>query len=133
MSRGARAGVAALAGVAGLSLAGCVGTPDYGPIGVKDNVYGYTDAAIEGGHSIRVVLPGSTPDPQLAYVYWNRRAQEICNGEVRRKQIHTAQQQVYDYNRLSGVFGDYVLEGYVWCGTPGGPELTPASSATAPS
>lgn len=135
MSRGARIAVAALAGLAGLSMGGCVGTPDYGPIGVNGNGYGYTDAAIEGGRSIRVILPGGTPDPQLAYVYWNRRAEEICNGDVRRKQIHTAQQQVYDYNRLSGVVGDYVLEGYVWCGPLARAEPAPATSApaTAPS
>lgn len=133
MTPGARVGVAVLAGVAGLSASGCVGTPDYGPIGLEGNVYGYTDAAIEGGHSIRVVLPGTTPDPQLAYVYWNRRAQEICDGAVSRKQIHTAQQQVYDYNRLSGVVGDYVLEGYVWCGAPSGPVPASPTPASTPS
>ena len=110
-----RAGAVALVGAAGLSLGGCFGTPDYGPVGLDGSPYGYSDAVIEGGHSIRVTLPGSTKDPQLAYVYWDRRAQEICDGAVLRKQIHTAQQQVWDYNRLSGVVGDFVLEGYVWC------------------
>lgn len=127
MSRRVKAGVAALMGVAGLSVGGCFGTPDYGPVGLNGSPYGYTDAAIEGGRSIRVVLPASTKDPQLAYVYWNRRAQEICNGAVLRKQIHTAQQQVWDYTRMHGVIGDYVLEGYVWCGDVPAPAAPAAS------
>lgn len=126
MSRYAKAGVAALVGVAGLSVGGCYGTPDYGPVGLKGNPYGYHDAPFQGGRSIRVTLPSSTRDPQLAYVYWNRRAEEICNGDVLRRQIHTAQRQVWDYNALSGVSGDYVLDGYVWCRTP------PAEAAPAP-
>lgn len=128
MTRWAKAGVAVVAGVSGLSVSGCFGTPDYGPIGANGSPYGYMDAAIEGGRSIRVILPGSTDDPQLAYAYWNRRAQEICSGAVLRKQIHTAQQQVLDYNRMNGVIGDYVLEGYVWCDAP----AEASSAPTAP-
>lgn len=127
MNQAIKAGVAALAVVAGLSLGGCYGTPGYGPAGLKGNPYGYTDAPIEGGRSIRVTLPSGTKDPQLAYTYWNRRAEEVCNGAVLRKQIHTAQRQVWDYNGMTGVSGDYVLEGYVWCDPAAGP--APASPA----
>lgn len=127
-----RTGVIALAAVAaGLSVASCYSTPDYAPAGTGGNPYGYTDAPVQGGaRSIRVTLPSSTQDPQLAYVYWNRRAEELCGGAVLRKQIHTAQRQLWDYNALSGVSGDYVLEGYVWCASstdtaPPAPAPTP--------
>lgn len=130
MKRPIRAGGVALAAAAGLSVGGCFGTPDYGPVGFNGSPYGYTDVTIQGGHSIRVTLPGSTKDPQLAYAYWNRRAEEICEGAILRRQIHTAQQQVWDYDRVNGVIGDYVLEGYVWCAAPAGAE--PALAAPAP-
>lgn len=118
MRRVVKAGVVAFAGVAGLAMGGCHGTPGYGPAGLNGNPYGYTDAPLEGGRSIRVTLPSATKDPQLAYTYWNRRAEEVCNGAILRKQIHTAQRQVWDYNGMTGVSGDYVLEGYVWCSGP---------------
>ena len=127
MSRLAKAGVA-LAAIAGLSLGGCVGTTAYGPMG-PNGVYGYSDTPIEGGgHAIRVVLPYHAKDPRIAYAHWNRRADEICNGAIQRKQIHTARQQVLpNYSRLNGIVGDYVLEGYVWCGAPAVPGPTPAA------
>jgi len=129
VKRPLRAGGLVLAAAAGLSVGGCFGTPDYAPAGFNGNPYGYSDVTIEGGHSIRVTLPGYTKDPQLAYAWWNRRAEEICNGAILRKQIHTAQQQVWDYDRMNGVIGDYVLEGYVWCGTPSAAaEPAPAAS-----
>lgn len=130
MSAQAKAG-AALAAVVGLSLAGC-GTTAYVPAG-PNSLYGYSDTPIEGGgHSIRVVLPYHAKDPQVAYAHWNRRAEEICDGAIARKQIHTAQQQVLpEYNRLSGVVGDYVLEGYVWCGSSAKAGAAPASPAPA--
>ena len=118
MRRAIKAGVTAFAGVAGLAVGGCHGTPGYGPAGLNGNPYGYTDAPLEGGRSIRVTLPSATKDPQLAYTYWNRRAEEVCNGAILRKQIHTAQRQVWDYNGMTGLSGDYVLEGYVWCRKP---------------
>jgi hypothetical protein len=126
LSRLAKAGVAALLGVAGLSIGGCASTA-YGPM--NGGVYGYSDTPIEcGGHSIRVVLPSHAEDPQVAYAHWNRRAEELCDGAIARKQIHTAQQQVLpNYNRLSGVVGDYVLEGYVWCGSSADAAPAPAA------
>ncbi len=116
MNRAVKAGVPAFAVVAGLAVGGCYSTPDYGPAGMNGNPYGFTETPIQGGGmSIRVTLPSSTKDPQLAYAYWNRRAEDLCHGSILRKQIHTAQRQVWDYNGMTGVSGDYVLEGYVWC------------------
>lgn len=130
MSRLAKAGVAALAGVAGLSVGGCLGSTAYGQAGLDDPIYGYSDTPIEGGHSVRVVMPFHVKDPQLAYAHWNRRALELCHGEIARKQIHTAQQLVIpEYNRLNGVVGDYLLEGFVWCGPAADAGSAPAAAA----
>ncbi|MFN3669495.1 MAG: hypothetical protein ACK4VY_09320 [Brevundimonas sp.] len=127
--RGRVAAVAVL-GLAGLSVGGCFGTPAYGPVG-PGSLYGYTDTAIEGGRSIRVTLPSYTDDPQIAYVYWNRRAEEVCNGAILRKQIHTARQHVgTDYSRMNGIIGDYVLEGYVWCDPSASGAAEPAVPVT---
>ena len=125
-----RAGAVALLGAAGLSLGGCLGTTAYVPMGAN-GVYGYSDTAIEGGgYSIRVVLPYHAQDPQVAYAHWNRRADEICNGAIKRKQIHTAQQQVLpNHNRMNGIVGDYVLEGYVWCEPAAEAGVAPAAPA----
>lgn len=133
MSRLARAALAALLGVAGLSVGGCFGSTAYGRIGVDDNVYGYSDSPIEGGYSIRVVMPFHVKDPRLAYTYWDRRALEVCNGAVARKQIHTAQQLVIpEYNRMNGIVGDYVLEGFAWCGPAADPGSAPVGSEPSP-
>lgn len=134
MSLPARAGVAALVSVAGLAVSGCMGSTAYGPVGRKNGFYGYSDSPIEGGgHSIRVSLPYHVKDPQLAYAYFDRRAEELCNGAIARKQIHTAQQAVLpQYNRLNGIVGDYYLEGYVWCGARSEAAAAPADAAPAP-
>jgi hypothetical protein len=134
MNRRIKAGVAVVVSVVGLSTGACYGTPAYVRIGEKGSPYGYTDApSVEGGHTIRVTFPYSSRDPELAYVYWNRRAAEICNGAIARKQIHTAQQTVmHAYNRMNGIVGDYLLEGYVWCETPGTPAGAPTAVTAAP-
>lgn len=104
----------------GPGLGGCVTDPGYAPMGGPDgSPYGYSDVLnVDGSHTIRVLLPASTRDPQNAYVYWNRRAEEICGGAPAGKTLHTAQRAVIfvDARSAQAVRGDYYLEGLARCG-----------------
>lgn len=123
--RTGRAGVSArvfavgLIAVGGLGTAGCVSDPGYVAMGEPGgSPYGYSDVLnADGSHTIRVLLPASVPDPQIAYVYWNRRAEEICGGPPASKTLHTAQRAVIfvDARSAHAVRGDYYLEGLARC------------------
>ncbi|MEY4555468.1 MAG: hypothetical protein RL093_587 [Pseudomonadota bacterium] len=123
--RAGRAGVPAqlvsvgLIAVCGLGAGGCVSDPGYVAMGEPDgSPYGYSDVLnADGSHTIRVLLPASVPDPQNAYVYWNRRAEEICGGPPASKTLHTAQRAVIfvDARSAQAVRGDYYLEGLARC------------------
>ena len=103
----------------GLGVGGCVSDPGYAAMGGPGgSPYGYSDVLnADGSHTIRVLLPSSTPDPQNAYVYWNRRAEEICGGAPAGKTLHTAQRAVIfvDARSAQAVRGDYYLEGLARC------------------
>lgn len=109
-----------LIAVCGLGAAGCVSDPGYVAMGEPGgSPYGYSDVLnADGSHTIRVLLPASVPDPQNAYVYWNRRAEEICGGPPAGKTLHTAQRAVIfvDARSAQAVRGDYFLEGLARCG-----------------
>lgn len=104
----------------GSVLAGCVSDPGYAAMGGPDgSPYGYSDVLnADGSHTIRVLLPASTPEPQNAYVYWHRRAEELCGGPPASKTLHTAQRAVVfvDARSAQAVRGDYYLEGLARCG-----------------
>ena len=103
----------------GPGLGGCVSDPGYVAIGGPDgSPYGYSDVLnADGSHTIRVLLPASTPDPQNAYVYWSRRAEEICGGPPAGTTLHTARRAVVfvDSRSAQAVRGDYFLEGLARC------------------
>lgn len=105
----------------GAAAGGCASDPGYVAMGEPGgSPYGYSDALnADGSHTIRVLLPASVPDPQNAYVYWNRRAEEICGGPPASKAVHTAQRAVIfvDARSAQAVRGDYYLEGLARCGT----------------
>lgn len=123
--RAGRAGVSVrfvavgLVAVCGLGAGGCVSDPGYVAMGEPGgSPYGYSDVLnADGSHTIRVLLPASAPDPQNAYVYWNRRAEEICGGPPASKTLHTAQRAVIfvDARSAQAVRGDYYLEGLARC------------------
>lgn len=107
--------------IAGCSLgaSGCVSDPGYVAMGGPGgSPYGYSDVLnADGSHTIRVLLPASIPEPQNAYVYWNRRAEEICGGPPAGTTLHTAQRAVIfvDARSAQAVRGDYFLEGLARC------------------
>ncbi len=114
----------------GAGLGGCVTDPGYAAIGGPDgSPYGYSDVLnADGSHTIRVLLPASTRDPQNAYVYWHRRAEEICGGPPASKTLHTAQRAVIfvDARSAQAVRGDYYLEGLARCAaSAGAPAVAP--------
>lgn len=113
----------------GLGTGGCVSDPGYVAMGEPGgSPYGYSDLLnADGSHTIRVLLPASTPDPRNAYVYWNRRAEEICGGPPTGTTLHTAQRAVIfvDARSAQAVRGDYFLEGLARCGPS---QETPAAS-----
>lgn len=118
-----RLAVAGLIAGAGLCAGGCVTNPGYVMRGgVDGSWYGYSDRRnVDGSYTIRVDLPASTSNPQIAYTYWNRRAEELCGGAFLRKSIHTAERPVVfvqPHQSHQAIRGDYVLEGYVYCETP---------------
>ncbi|MDQ3125609.1 MAG: hypothetical protein M3Q74_08400 [Pseudomonadota bacterium] len=93
--------------------------PGYASMGGSGgSPYGYSDVVnADGSHTIRVLLPASTLEPQNAYVYWNRRAAEICGGPPAGTTLHTAQRAVIfvDARSAHAVRGDYYLEGLARC------------------
>lgn len=116
----ARLAAVGLIAVCGFATGGCVSDPGYVAMGEPGgSPYGYSDVLnADGSHTIRVLLPASVPDPQNAYVYWNRRAEEICGGPPASKTLHTAQRAVIfvDARSAQAVRGDYFLEGLARCG-----------------
>lgn len=122
--------VLGLIAVCGLGAGGCVSDPGYVAMGEPGgSPYGHSDVLnADGSHTIRVLLPASTRDPQNAYVYWNRRAEEICGGPPVGKTLHTAQRAVIfvDARSAQAVRGDYFLEGLARCaGTAEVPAVVP--------
>jgi hypothetical protein len=119
-----RASVVLLA-AAGVTLGGCV-SHDYARIDAEAGVYwGYSDQRNgDGGYTVRVVLPVG---PDLAYDYFNRRAEELCGGEPARKRVHTAVRPTMLYDRYGGQAGHFVLEGVVYCQAPATTEPAPVA------
>ena len=115
----ARFATLVLIAASGPGLGGCVTDPGYAAMGGPGgSPYGYSDALNgDGSHTIRVLLPASTRDPQNAYVYWHRRAEEICGGTPASKTLHTSQRAVIfvDARGAQAVRGDYYLEGLARC------------------
>lgn len=107
---------------AALGATACATDPGYVAMGASGgSPWGYSDVLnADGSHTIRVVLPSFARDPQDAYVYWNRRAEEICGGPPAGKTLHTAERAIVfvDARSAQAVRGDYVLEGYARCGPP---------------
>lgn len=139
MRTGRTATPAKLAGVGlitGLSLlaGGCVTDPGYVMMGGEGgSPYGFSDMHnADGSYTIRVVLPSTTRDPQNAYVYWNRRAEEICGGPPAGTTIHTAQRVIIfvDARSAQAVRGDYVLEGLATCAPVAGPATPEPTEAS---
>lgn len=80
------------------------------------NLWGYSDLRnADGGYTVKVVLPGGSDQP---YEYFNRRADELCDGAVARKTVHTAVQPTMLHDRYGGRPGHFVLEGLVYCEAP---------------
>jgi len=123
---------AALLAVVSLSASGCATDPGYVRMGGEGgSPYGYSDLEnADGGHTVRVVLPSGSVNPQNAYAYWNRRAEELCGGPPARKTIYTADRAIIfvDARSAQAVRGDYVLEGYVWCAVPTAPAQAAAAA-----
>lgn len=126
-----RSGVAGLLALAGLTLSGCISAPTYGPMVGEHRVgWGYSETAnVDGGYTIRVALPAIL-DPQLAFAWWDRRAEELCGGVPARKNIHTAIRPTEYYDRYGARPGDYQLEGYAWCAVPTGPARAAAPATS---
>lgn len=116
---------------AGLTLGGCMTAPEY--VRIDDATgkhWGYTDLRnADGGHTVRVVLPVG---PDLAYDFFNRRADELCEGKAARKSVHTAVRPTMHYDRYGGMPGHFVLEGLVYCDAPAAaePVAAPAEPAS---
>lgn len=110
---------AGLVCVAGFCVSGCLTDHGYAMIGGPEGAYyGYTDTpTADGGHTVRVLRP----DPDTAMAYWERRAQELCDGKVRRKIIHTALRPTVLYDHYGGRPGDFHVEGMVYCEDGAGP------------
>ncbi len=117
-----------LLAAAGLTLGGCVTAPEYVRIDDATGTYwGYSDLRNgDGGYTVRVVLPVG---PDLAYDFFNRRADELCEGRTARKSVHTAVRPTMLYDHYGGRPGHFVLEGVVYCQAPTTAE--PAAAATA--
>lgn len=111
---------------AGLTLGGCA-SHEYARIDAETGKHwGYSDLRnADGGYTVRVVLPVG---PDLAYDYFNRRADELCEGGTARKSVHTAVRPTMHYDRYGGMPGHFVLEGLVYCDAPAaaGPVAGPA-------
>jgi len=120
----------------GLLLQGCATKPVvYGPIG-PEAPYGYQDAQnADGGHTVRVAMPGQAA-PEALRAFFDRRAGELCPAGV-------ARANVFRMNRDGYASAPYVhggvsvgtrtwigaeLEGYVYCK----PEPTAAKAEPAP-
>ena len=114
---------AALIALAGLGAGGCMTDHGYVMIGGPEKAYyGYLDTpTADGGHTVRVIRP----DPDTAMAYWERRAQELCGGKVKRKIIHTAVRPTVLYEHYGGRPGDFNVEGMVYCES----EAAPAAEA----
>lgn len=115
-----RGTTAALLLAAGLTLGGCVTAPEYVRIDSATGKYwGYSDLRnADGGYTVRVVLPVG---PDLAYDFFNRRADELCEGKTARKSVHTAVRPTMLYDHYGGRPGHFVLEGVVYCDAPAAP------------
>ena len=122
---------AVLVSLAGLGVSGCLTDHGYARIGGPEGAYyGYTDTpTADGGYTVRVLRP----DPSTAMAYWERRAQELCEGKVSRKLVHTALRPTVLYDHYGGRPGDYMVEGMVYCEASAvpavaAPEAAPAAS-----
>lgn len=129
MSGAAR--TAGLVALLGIGVSGCLTDHGYVMIGGPEHAYyGYSDTpTVDGGHTVRVLRP----DPTTAMAYWDRRAEELCGGKVKRKIIHTAVRPTVHYDRYGGRPGDFNVEGMVYCESEAVPPATVAEAPPAAS
>ena len=99
-----------------LSLTACV-SHEYARIDpAKKTYFGYTDSQnADGTHMIRVYLPATIPDPNLARQYWDRRAAEICGHTDYRGNIYAAIRQTFVNPGYGAQAGNYIMEGMLDC------------------
>ena len=104
--------------LAGSVLGGCISVPVYALIGTKEaGPYGYAEVPTnDGGYLLRVSLPNHV-NAQLPRQYWDRRASELCQGRIARSSVNTARVDIDTYDRYGGRYGNYVMEGVVYCET----------------
>jgi hypothetical protein len=110
-----------VAGLAGL-LTACV-SMEYGTIG-PERPYGYKETRRDDGS---YVLTIAHPDPKQAILFWDQRAEELCQSKTYVKNIYQAIRPTVWTPGYSAFAGVPYLEGYLTCGASQPPALAASS------